>query len=49
MPWGSKPGDPMLKTWQHDVFHAVGTNGICRERRERHAKQTFAGVARLFE
>jgi len=25
MPWGSQPGDPMAKIWQHDLFHADGT------------------------
>ncbi|HOX39171.1 MAG TPA: non-reducing end alpha-L-arabinofuranosidase family hydrolase [Candidatus Brocadiia bacterium] len=24
MPWGSKPGDPIPETWQHDVFHPDG-------------------------
>ena len=25
MPWGSKPGTPIPKLWQHDLFHADGT------------------------
>jgi hypothetical protein len=24
MPWGSKPGDPVPKVWQHDVLHPDG-------------------------
>jgi hypothetical protein len=23
--WGSKPGTPEPKLWQHDIFHADGT------------------------
>jgi len=31
MPWGSKPGDPMPATWQHDVFHPDGQPYDARE------------------